>query len=124
MMDPLIKAHAAMKFAAPDPGAMANWYAGLGFKSRVYEGGDYAIVGRGKFVIHLWKCEDRHIAENTSCYVELEDVDALHAEWSKLDLGEGRIEDAPQNKPGHGMREFHLWDPAGNLIGFGSALVK
>lgn len=109
-----------MKFAAPDPVKAAAWYDRLGFRTATF--GDYAIVSRGELCLHLWKCVDRHIAENTSCYVELKDVDALHAEWSALDLGEGRIEDEPKDRPDHGMREFHLWDPAGNLIGFGSAI--
>jgi hypothetical protein len=120
MTDPLERSHAAMKFAAPDPVAAADWYASLGFRTATY--GDYAIVKRGRLCLHLWQCEDRHIAENTSCYVELEDVDTLHAEWAALDLGAGRLEDTPKDQPGHGMREFHLWDPAGNLIGFGSPL--
>lgn len=36
----------------------------------------------------------------------------------------GRIEPEPKDAAGHGMREFHLWDPAGNLIGFGAALKE
>jgi hypothetical protein len=100
----------------------------LGFKGRVF-GTDYAIVRRGALTLHLWPCPDRHIAENTSCYVELgsvEQLDRLHAEWltaSKQDsFAPGRIEAAPQDRHGHGMREFHVWDPAGNLLGFGAAL--
>lgn len=118
MTDPLDTSHAAMKFAAPDPVAAAEWYASLGFKTAIY--GDYAIVRRGQLCLHLWQCADRKIAENTACYVELKEVDALHDEWASLDLGEGRIEDKPKDQLGHGMREFHLWDPAGNLIGFGA----
>ena len=109
-----------MKFAAADPVEAAHWYRRLGFRTAEY--GNYAIVRRGQLCLHLWPCEDRNIAENTSCYVELDDVDALHAEWAQVDLGGGRIEAAPQDRPGHGMREFHLWDPAGNLIGFGSQI--
>lgn len=109
-----------MKLAAPDPAAAARWYAALGFRTAIYD--NYAIVRRGALCLHLWPCAERHIAENTSCYVELDDVDALHTEWAALDLGAGRIEDAPKNQTGHGMREFHLWDPAGNLIGFGTQL--
>ena len=122
MTDPLDTSHAAMKFAAPDPVAAADWYERLGFKTAKY--GDYAIVRRGQLCLHLWPCNDRRIAENTSCYVELADVDTLHAEWRQIDLGEGRIDAAPKDQPGHGMREFHLWDPAGNLIGFGSRLSE
>lgn len=122
MTDPLDHAHAAMKFAAPDPVEAAKWYQTLGFRAATY--GDYAIVRRGQLCLHLWPCAERKIAENTSCYVELEEVDGLHAEWAALDLGKGRIEDAPKDQPGHGMREFHLWDPAGNLIGFGAQMKE
>jgi len=131
MLDPLDESHTAPKFAAPDPGAMAKWYVNhLGFpKHAVFDNGSYAIVRRGDLTIHLWQCADRNVAENTACYTEIRDVaalDALHAEilGKSGDPGfaPGRVEDAPKNAPGHGMREFHVWDPAGNLIGFGAAL--
>lgn len=133
MTEPLEASHTAPKFAAPDPGAAAEWYvAHLGFpKHAVFAGGDYAIVRRGDLTLHLWKCDDHRIAENTACYTELSSVsalDSLHAELlarSELDgFAPGRIEPAPRDAPGHGMREFHVWDPAGNLIGFGAALAE
>ncbi len=129
--DPLNISHAAPKFAAPHPGEAAKWYRDhLNFpKIKIFENGDYAIVSRGQFTLHLWKCEDRKIAENTACYVEIQTVealDALHASWLVASQSEGfapgRIEAAPKNQPGHNMREFHVWDPAGNLIGFGASL--
>ncbi|MEL6323550.1 MAG: VOC family protein [Pseudomonadota bacterium] len=129
-MDPLDQSHTAPKFAAPDPGAAADWYeAALDFRKQVYLGGDYAIVQRGALTLHLWKCAERHIAENTSAYCELRDIEALnalHAEWyarfGQNGFAPGRIEAEPKDVPGHGMREFHIWDPSGNLIGFGAAL--
>ena len=133
MADPLAGSHTAPKFAAPDPAALAEWYSDhLGFPRRaVFEGGDYAIVARGSLTLHLWKCADRRIAENTACYTEIDSVaslDALHAEWlaasGRPGFQPGRIEQRPQDKPGHGMREFHVWDPAGNLIGLGASLDK
>lgn len=131
MTDPLEKSQTAPKFAAPDPAALAKWYGeALGFpRHAVFAGGDYAVVSRGRLTLHFWKCEERRIAENTACYTEIEtceDLDALHAEWSanarKPGFHPGRIEDTPIDKPGHGMREFHVWDPAGNLIGLGAVL--
>lgn len=115
-----------MKFAAPHPGEVAEWYRDtLGFRVNIFNDGRYAIVARGQLALHLWECQDRRIAENTSCYVELASIDALnalHAEWKKAAIAPGRIEDEPVDQTGHGMREFHVWDPAGNLIGFGAAL--
>lgn len=131
MPDPLDGSHTAPKFAAPDPGALAKWYeAHLGFpKIAVFEDGGYAIVRRGDLTLHFWKCGERRIAENTACYTELPSaaaLNALHADLlvrSKAEgFAPGRVEDAPKNQPGHGMREFHVWDPAGNLIGFGAQL--
>lgn len=130
-MEPLDTSHTAPKFAAPDPKTLAEWYhSHLGFPQKViYAGGDYAIVRRGNFSLHFWKCADRHIAENTACYTELRSVIALnrlHAEFlkkSKIEgFAPGRVEAKPKDQPGHGMREFHVWDPAGNLIGFGAAI--
>lgn len=132
MGDPLDASHTAPKFAAPDPGEAAAWYERhLGFRKTVFMAGDYAIVRRGQLALHLWKCADRGIAENTSCYTEIETVEALdrlHAEWAAKSVAEGfapgRVEAEPKNQPGHGMREFHLWDPAGNLIGFGADIEQ
>ncbi len=130
-IDPLDRSHTAPKFMAPHPGVAAEWYRDqLSFpKIAIYNHGDYAIVGRGKLTLHLCKCADRSLAENTSCYVELETIellDRLHAEWlaasSQHGFAPGRIEPEPKNQHGHGMREFHVWDPAGNLIGFGASL--
>lgn len=131
MSDPLDQSHTAPKFAAPDPAALATWYREqLGFPhGAIFGDGDYAIVRRGELCLHIWLCKDRHIAENTACYTEiatLDALDALHAEWLKKSddpgFAPGRIDTAPRDAPGHGMREFHVWDPAGNLIGFGAQL--
>lgn len=131
--DLLSGAVAAPKLAAPAPAPAeaAAWYvAHLGFPdSAVYADGDYAVVRRGDFVLHFWRCPDRRIAENTACYLTLRDVPALDALYAELaeragadGFAPGRLRGAPQDFPGHGMREFHLSDPAGNLISFGARL--
>lgn len=131
MADLLDASHTAPKFAAPNPGVLADWYARhLGFPGKaVFLDGDYAIVRRGDLTLHFWRCEERHIAENTACYTEVADVDALnalHAEFLERSrapgFSPGRVQETPKDAPGHGMREFHVWDPAGNLIGFGAVL--
>jgi len=102
----------------------------LGFPHiAIYENGDYAIVRRGDFTLHFWKCADRHIAENTACYTEVKSVEALNALHAEIfenskrkGFAPGRVDISPTDKLGHGMREFHVWDPAGNLIGFGASL--
>lgn len=129
-LDPLATSHTAPKFAAPDPASLAEWYAdNLGFETAVFADGAYAIAARGELCIHFWKCEARQIAENTACYTEIETLPALemlHEEILKASKNPGfkpgRVETEPKNQDGHGMREFHMWDPAGNLIGFGAPL--
>lgn len=129
-LDPLATSHTAPKFAAPDPEVLAGWYEEyLGFETAVFQDGAYAIAARGELCLHFWQCDDRSIAENTACYTEIETLpalDMLHEEFvdasQKAGFSPGRVEAKPQDKPEHGMREFHLWDPAGNLIGFGAPL--
>jgi hypothetical protein len=132
MDDPLSGSHTAPKFAAPDPAALAAWYeTQLGFPKKViFEAGAYAIVRRGNLTLHFWKCPDRNIAENTACYTEIRNVEALDAFHKEIlersaqpGFAPGRIEPNQRNAEGHGMREFHVWDPAGNLIGFGASLA-
>ena len=130
MVDLLENATTAPKFAAPDPAALAAWYqTHLGFSGpSIYAHGDYAIVKRGDMILHFWKCDERKVAEHTACYVTLSSVtalNALHAEFigrSNSDaFAPGRVQPSPHDAA-HGMREFHVWDPAGNLIGFGAKL--
>lgn len=130
-MDPLDHSHTAPKFAASNPQANAAWYVDfLGFPQiSIYQNGDYAIVRRGDLNLHFWKCTDHRIAENTACYTQLasiKELNALHAEIlessKRKGFAPGRIDGSPKDELGHGMREFHIWDPAGNLIHFGAIL--
>ncbi|HVL56430.1 MAG TPA: VOC family protein [Burkholderiaceae bacterium] len=86
----------------------------LGFTSRLLMPGGYAIVERDGCEIHYWFCTERHIAQNTSCYVRVADLDALAAQIrrSGLELA------APVDQP-WGMREMYVIDPHGNLLKFG-----
>ncbi len=118
----------APKFPAPEPAEAADWYvAHLGFPNQaVFAEGGYAIVQRGDFVIHFWRCPDRKLAENTSCYCELPNLAALDAFYQDVfvraarpGFHPGRLGHPPRDFS-HGMREFFVWDPAGNLIQFGA----
>ncbi len=60
-------------------------------------------------------CADRRIAENTACYLRVDDLDDLHRELAAAGLE--RVT-ALHAKP-WGMREFEVWDPSGNLLRFG-----
>jgi catechol 2,3-dioxygenase-like lactoylglutathione lyase family enzyme len=86
----------------------------LGFEQRQYLENQYAIVSRDGAEIHFWACSQRLIAENTSCYLRVADVDALYREF----LGRGVRLDAPQDREWD-MRELYVIDPHGNLLKFG-----
>ena len=85
----------------------------LGFKVRG-QFKDYLIVSRADAEIHFWKCEDRHIAENTSFYVRTSGIQMLYEELTRL----GLIIRAPVIQP-WGMKELYVIDPHGNLLKFG-----
>ena len=97
------------------------FYNRLGFRTEAVFPPDYAIVCRGAMELHFWACDERHIAENTSCYLRVSNVDALYEELSKLDLAPGRM-DRIADMP-WGMREFHIWDPHGNLLRVGQIIA-
>ncbi len=50
---------------------------GLGFSKLYAQQGMYGVVSKGGVSIHFWACSEKHIAENTSCRIGVEGVDAL-----------------------------------------------
>jgi ribosomal protein S18 acetylase RimI-like enzyme len=66
-------------------GAVA-FYDRLGFR-QVGCHPDYALLRREAAELHLWLCGDRHIAENTACYLRVVDAAALHGELHAAALG-------------------------------------
>jgi catechol 2,3-dioxygenase-like lactoylglutathione lyase family enzyme len=80
----------------------------------IYDEG-YAGVSRDGFELHFWKCGDKHIAENTSCRVGVENIDPLYEEFSAAGVvhPNGKLQQKPW-----GFREFAILDEAGNLITF------
>ncbi len=84
----------------------------LGFDC-LHASANYLMLRRDGCELHLWHCAERHIAENTSCYVR-GDTAALHADFAQRGL---QVE-PPQVRP-WGMREFYVIDPHGNLLKFG-----
>ena len=97
------------------------FYGKLGFRTaRVAP--DYVIARRDALEIHFWDCDERHIAENTSCYLRMADAAALYAEYAALDLAPGRMDEIADMP--WGMREFHVWDPHGNLLKIGQDIEQ
>lgn len=86
----------------------------LGFKVFEFQGHGYGIAVRGDTEIHFWRCDDRKIAENTSCYLRVPDIVAVHAELKPRLPQLGDIVHTDW-----GMDELYVLDPDGNLIKFG-----
>ncbi|MEK0361118.1 bleomycin resistance protein [Pseudomonas sp. CBC3] len=85
----------------------------LGFRMRL-QAADYLILERGGSELHFWLCAERHLAENTSCYVRTGDCQALYEEFSQR----GLTLEAPVLRP-WGMKELYVIDIHGNLLKFG-----
>lgn len=84
----------------------------LGFTA-LLEMDNYLILQRDGCELHFWPCTDRHIAENTSCYVRA-DTGLLHADFTARGL-----QLAPPTVQPWGMKEMYVIDPHGNLLKFG-----
>jgi hypothetical protein len=54
----------------------------LGFAARL-RAPDYLIVQRDGCALHLWACNERHIAEDISCYARGDTQHALHADFAR-----------------------------------------
>lgn len=97
------------------------WYQEkLGFKTGgIYD--NYLILYRDNFVLHFWLTTDKAFPENTSCYVDVEGVDALYAECEAADIvhPNGPLRDQP-----YGQREFAILDNDGNMIRFGEPISE
>jgi catechol 2,3-dioxygenase-like lactoylglutathione lyase family enzyme len=91
------------------------FYIRLGFQVLRHPEYGYLVMRRNKLELHMTLLDDKHVAENTACYIRVEDVAAWHADLAKR--GGGQLS-AIEEKP-WGMREFALRDPDGNLIRFG-----
>jgi catechol 2,3-dioxygenase-like lactoylglutathione lyase family enzyme len=106
-----------------DINAAEAFYLRLGFFT-VYKDAEYLLLKRDGAEVHFW-LNSALVAEknDAGAYLRPDDIDALHAEWSALELpttGVPRyvpVEDKPW-----GMRELALVDPDGNLIRAGQEL--
>ncbi len=81
--------------------------------------GNYLVMQRADCILHFVACNDRYIAENTSCYIYLEGIDELYAEYEAAGVvhANGKLEDKFYRQ-----REFSILDGDGNLIKFGQAI--
>lgn len=83
--------------------------------------GNYLVMKRGNFVLHFWSTDDKYLAENTSCYVDVTGVDELYAEYEKAGVvhPNGKL-----TNHDYGMRDFSILDGDGNLVKFGQPIIE
>jgi catechol 2,3-dioxygenase-like lactoylglutathione lyase family enzyme len=108
-------AYAIPKFPTADIQLALTFYEQkLGF-ARSFDYGDYAAVERDNLEIHLWLCDDKHIAENTGCRVAVTGIEALYVEYQQAGVihPNGALEEKPW-----GMKEFVALDMDGNALFF------
>lgn len=91
----------------------------MGFDKVGWKDKDYAVIGRDHIEIHFWRCNNKMIPKNTSCYIHVQEVDLLYKEMKASDVvhPNGPLTDQPW-----GMREFAVLDGDGNMIKFGEKL--
>jgi hypothetical protein len=106
-----------------------RFYERLGFQNQGAppEEWDYLIIGRGGIELHFSAMpEVDRLTTSASCYLWVEDADALHAEWTAAgvptdaETGSRLIEPMDTD---YGMREFAVVDRSGNLVRVGSSLT-
>lgn len=100
-------------------------YERLGFENRGAppEQWNYLILGRGELELHFWLSPDVDpLTTSASCYLHVEDADALCEEWRRVlepDPATGSRVQGPFDTD-YGLREFALVDRSGNLLRVGS----
>lgn len=90
----------------------------LGFKATWKDEG-YGIVHRDDITIHFWHAKKKIFPENTSCYVDVTEIESLYEEYQSAGVihPNGPLTDQPW-----GMREFAILDLDGNMIRFGQEI--
>ena len=105
--------HAIPVLASLDIATSLDFFHKPGFETHDFGDHNYGIAIREHIELHFWLCTDKHVAENTSCYVRVHDIRALRADFAKrIDVG-GVVETS------WGMDELYVWDPSGSLVKFG-----
>jgi hypothetical protein len=120
-------------FPTADFDALRTHYEALGFSVHVH-GGGYGTVERDAVKIHFRLVPGLSAASTApaagssggedaagtipgAAYIAVDDVDALHDEWSTAGVGET----SDVFDPGFGVREAAHVDVDGNLLRFGSS---
>ena len=120
----MIRQIAPQFFTLDLPATLAYYEAKLGFQivSTWQDPPIYAIVSRDHHAIHFRCAEpptpnpDKYPDELLDTYINVDDADALYAEYSSRDVEFARALD---NTPWH-TREFVVKDGDGRLLAFGA----
>jgi catechol 2,3-dioxygenase-like lactoylglutathione lyase family enzyme len=103
--------------------ATSAFYERLGFSRSGLWPAQYLIVRRWDIGLHFFHWEELDPWSSIAgCYLYVDDTEALHAEFTGLDLpGKGipHLHGAPEVTD-YGLREFAVVDPDGNLLRIGS----
>ena len=103
--------------ASLDIAASPDYFNKLGFETHNF-GDGYGIAVREHIEIHFWLCTDKNVAENTSCYVRVNDIHALRADLARrADVGE-------VVETSWGMDELYVWDPTDSMVKFGQVTER
>jgi uncharacterized glyoxalase superfamily protein PhnB len=122
----MIRRIAPQFFSTDIPSTLAYYEAKLGFKclSTWQDPPEYAIVARDQHAIHFRCAEppkanpDKYSDELLDAYLQIEDADALYAEYAARGVEFTR---KLGNTPWH-SREFVVKDCDGRLLAFGANL--
>jgi catechol 2,3-dioxygenase-like lactoylglutathione lyase family enzyme len=128
---PLGLRRAAPILPVRDLDAALAFYERIGFETSRYDAG-YGYAQRERLILHLRVSPEVDPSANPSAaWVDVSDVDALHAEWLGLGLrvSAGEVDRTPEplglisarveGKP-WGVREFAILDPDNNQLRFGA----
>lgn len=111
----------------PDLEAALNWFALIGFEP-LFRQADYAYVARGPVAVRVLESRDEtgacHVPhEGFACYVDVQDVDAVHREVAAK-LAAASVEVMGPVDQAYGQRELMIRAPDGNVFVFGQAVQR
>jgi len=107
-------------FGVRDMGAAIDFYTiKLGFQIVFRNGAVFAIVSRDGIEISLGLDRSGAEAGKGACYLKMEGVDVLHAEF----IGNGVEMTHPLKTESYQMREFMITDLDGNTLNFGEPVA-
>lgn len=92
----------------------SQFYQQLGFRETgLYP--DFLLLELHGHGLHFWLTDDRHLCENSSCYLN---ITGIHAFYAQLPASLKHPRAAPR-ACAWGMTECYLHDPDGNLLKWG-----